>query len=85
MTETSEKHRAITAIADLLRETTAKKMVMMDPHEKSRLASIAAGVEYTAPDGLYFMEEKTVYYNVLFNDEELASLKRKFLKLISEL
>lgn len=62
--EETEKLRAISEIAALLRETTTKE------------------INFTEDDGNI---THTVYKNMVFNEEEHETVKRKFLKLLHSL
>lgn len=62
--EETEKLRAISEIAALLRETTTKE------------------INFTEDDGNI---THTVYKNIVFNEEEHETVKRKFLHLLNSL
>ncbi len=72
-----EKYKAIAQIAQLLRETTVKKMVVP--------SYVEGGLKENGISGYYPEELIPVYENSVFTPEQHEDVKRAFLKLIGEL
>ena len=84
--EETEKLRAISEIAALLREATEKTLVIRDPvHNNAMMQKLSLITGETYPEETGARTEDIVYSNRLFSPDEHETVKRKFLKLLHSL
>ena len=84
MTEKQSRYEAVSQMAELLRVTTQKRLILVDPNFENDLKASLYG--RSIPDEELLPKEFQVeHYNVLFTEEEHETVKRAFLKLCSEL
>lgn len=85
----AQKSEVIIALCGLLKETTQKRLVV----KTGDLLKDVPPVELTAEEvydkfirsSTTFQKSEVEYYNTIFSEEEVNTLKRKLLKLTQEL